>query len=120
MIRVVVSILVSCLLAGAALAAEPKESALAEQKQAKDTRAAVVSVADELGKMDASAKPDAKGLIDDAMSWLSKGDESVASADELMAAEDYEEASSTYNMAYQYYVKAATAGLNAKTMLESR
>ena len=37
-----------------------------------------------------------------------------------MAAEDYEKASSAYNMAYQYYVKAATAGLNAKTMLESR
>lgn len=120
MIRAVVSILVSVLLAGAAFAAEPKESALSWQKQAKDTRAAVVSVADELGKMDASAKPDAKGLIDDAMSWLGKGDEEVAAGDELMAAENYEKASSTYNMAWQYYVKAATAGLTAKTMLESR
>jgi hypothetical protein len=120
MIRIVLSILVSFLLAGTAFAAEPKESALSWQKQATDTRAAVVSVADELGKMDASTKPDAKGLIDDAMNWLAKGDESVASADELMAAEDYEKASSTYNMAWQYYVKAATAGLAAKTMLESR
>jgi len=120
MIRVVVSILVSFFLAGAALAAEPKESALSWQKQAKDTRAAVVSVADELGGMDPSAKPDAKGLIDDAMNWLAKGDETVATADAQMAAEDYAGASSTYNMAWQYYVKAATAGLAAKTMLESR
>jgi hypothetical protein len=120
MIRLVVSIFVSCLLAGAAFAAEPKESALSWQKQARDTRAAVVSVADELGKMDASTKPDAKGLVDDALSWLAKGDESVASADEKMAEENYEDASTTYNMAWQYYVKAATAGLAAKTMLESR
>jgi len=120
MLRAVVSILVSLVLAGAAFAVEPKESALSWQKQAKDTRAAVVSVADELGKMDASRKPDAKGLVDDALGWLAKGDESVAEGDKLMEAEDFTKASTTYNMAWQYYVKAATAGLNAKTMLESR
>lgn len=120
MIRAIVSILLTAVLAGAALAAEPKESALSWQKQARETRAAVVGVADELGKMDASTKPDAKGLIDDALRWLAKGDETVASGDEQMAAEDWSSASSTYNMAWQYYVKAATAGLAAKTMLESR
>ena len=34
-----------------------------------------------------------------------------------MESEEFAEASSTYNMAWQYYVKAATAGLAAKTML---
>ena len=113
-------VLMALALAGVAGAKDAQESALSWQKQAQDTRAAVVSVADELGQMDASQKPDAKGLIDDAMQWLAKGDESVAEGDTLMEAEDFPKASSTYNMAWQYYVKAATAGLAAKTMLESR
>ena len=99
---------------------DAQKSALSWQKQARDTRVAVVSVADELGKMDASGKPDAAGLINDAMAWLEKGDAEVAQADTKMTAEDWKSASSGYNMAWQYYAKAATAGLAAKTMLESR
>jgi hypothetical protein len=34
-----------------------------------------------------------------------------------MTGEDFEKATNEYNMAWQYYVKAATAGLNAKSIL---
>jgi hypothetical protein len=34
-----------------------------------------------------------------------------------MAKEEWEKANFGYNMAWQYYVKAATAGLNAKSIL---
>jgi hypothetical protein len=106
--------------AAAALAADPKESALSWQKQANDTRAAVVSVAEELEKTGDKGSADAAGLIADAVQWLGKGDETLAKGDAEMASEDYESASKTYNMAWQYYVKAATAGLAAQTMLAGR
>ena len=107
-------------LAASAVAADAKESALSWQKQANDTRAAVVGVAEELATMNDEGKPDAKGLVDDAMQWLAKGDDTLGQADQKMASEDFASASTTYNMAWQYYVKAATAGLAAKTMLGGR
>jgi predicted ATPase len=94
-----------------------KESALSWQKQAKDTRVVVVGVADELGKTGDKGNADVKGLIEDAVTWLGEGDKNMAAADEAMTKEDYEKASNEYNMAWQYYVKAATAGLNAKSIL---
>ena len=101
-------------------AADPsawKDSALSWQKQAKDTRAVVAGVADELGKTGDKGNADVKGLITDAVTWLGEGDKSMAAADEAMTKEDYEKASNDYNMSWQYYVKAATAGLNAKSIL---
>ena len=94
-----------------------KDSAVSWQKQAKDTRVVVVGVADELGKTGDKGNADVKGLITDAVAWLGEGDKSMAAADEAMTKEDYEKASNNYNMAWQYYVKAATAGLNAKSIL---
>jgi hypothetical protein len=94
-----------------------KESALSWQKQARDTRVVVVGVADELGKTGDKGNADVKGLIEDAVSWLGEGDKNMAAADEAMTKEDYEKATNGYNMAWQYYVKAATAGLNAKSIL---
>ena len=63
------------------------------------------------------ATPDVKGLIEDAVAWLGEGDKNMAAADEAMTKEDYEKATNEYNMSWQYYVKAATAGLNAKSIL---
>lgn len=106
--------------AGSSLAGDPaawKDSALSWQKQAKDTRVVVVGVADELGKTGDKGNADVKGLITDAVAWLGEGDKNMATADAAMTKEDYEKASNEYNMAWQYYVKAATAGLNAKSIL---
>ncbi len=106
--------------AASSQAADPsawKDSALSWQKQAKDTRVVVVGVADELGKTGDKGNADVKGLITDAVTWLGEGDKSMAAADEAMTKEDYEKASNDYNMSWQYYVKAATAGLNAKSIL---
>lgn len=108
------------LASGYSLAGDPsawKESAISWQKQAKDTRVVVVGVADELGKTGDKGNADAKGLIEDAVAWLGEGDKNMAAADEAMTKEEYEKASNEYNMAWQYYVKAATAGLNAKSIL---
>jgi hypothetical protein len=106
--------------AGASNAADqsaPKDSALSWQKQAKDTRVVVVGVADELGKTGDKGNADVKGLIQDAVTWLGEGDKNLAAGDEAMSKEDYQKATNEYNMAWQYYVKAATAGLNAKSIL---
>ncbi len=106
--------------AGFSRAADPsawKDSAVSWQKQAKDTRVVVVGVADELGKTGDKGNADVKGLIQDAVAWLGEGDKNMAAADEAMTKEEYEKASNGYNMAWQYYVKAATAGLNAKSIL---
>ena len=106
--------------AGSSRAADPsawKDSALSWQKQARDTRVVVVGVADELGKTGDKGNADVKGLIDDAVAWLGAGDKNMATADEAMTGEDFEKATNEYNMAWQYYVKAATAGLNAKSIL---
>ena len=106
--------------AGSSLAGDPsawKDSALSWQKQARDTRVVVAGVADELGKTGDKGNADVKGLIQDAVTWLGEGDKNMAAADEAMTGENYEKASNEYNMAWQYYVKAATAGLNAKSIL---
>ena len=94
-----------------------KDSALSWQKQANDTRGAVVSVYEELGKIGDKGNPTAKGLIDDAVKWLGEGDVNLKNGDSEMEKQDFEKASFSYNMAWQYYVKAATAGLNAKRIL---
>jgi len=106
--------------AGISLSADQsafKDSALSWQKQAKDTRVVVVGVADELGKTGDKGNADVKGLIQDAVAWLGEGDKNLAAGDEAMTKENYEKATNEYNMAWQYYVKAATAGLNAKSIL---
>jgi hypothetical protein len=97
--------------------AENKETAQSWQQQATSTRAQVVSVAEELNKIGDKGNPDAKGLIEDATTQLQKGDNELAKGDESMKKEEWENASYSYNMAWQYYVKAATAGLNAKRIL---
>lgn len=103
-----------------AISAENEETAKSWQKQAQSTRAAVVSVADELGKIGDKGNLDAKDLITDALKWLGKGDSELAKGDDAMAKEEWEKANFGYNMAWQYYVKAATAGLNAKRILTGK
>ena len=98
-------------------AAENQESAASWQNQATSTRAAVMNVYDELKKIDVSDQPDAKGLIDDAVAQLTEGDKYMKQGDEAMEKQEWEKANAGYNMAWQYYVKAATAGLNAKRIL---
>jgi len=97
-----------------------KDSALSWQKQANGTRGAVVSVYEELSKIGDQGNPTAKGLIDDAVKWLGEGDTKLAKGDSEMEKQDFEKASFSYNMAWQYYVKAATAGLNAKRILTGK
>ncbi len=97
-----------------------KDSALSWQKQANNTRGAVASVYEELGKIGDQGNPTAKDLIDDAVKWLGEGDTKLAKGDSEMETQDYEKASFSYNMAWQYYVKAATAGLNAKRILTGK
>lgn len=102
---------------GSVLGAENEETARSWQKQATDTRAAVMKVYGELEKIDVSEQPDAKDLIDDAVAQLNEGDKYMKEGDEAMGKEEWEKANYGYNMAWQYYVKAATAGLNAKRIL---
>lgn len=102
---------------GLAIGAENEETAKSWQEQATSTRAAVMSVYGELEKMDASEKPAAKDLITDAVAQLGEGDKYMAQGDEAMEKQEWEKANFGYNMAWQYYVKAATAGLNAKRIL---
>jgi hypothetical protein len=78
------------------------------------TAAAVAQEIEEIGIGDNAA---ASGQFEDAKRWLQKGDETPAQADAKMEAETYQTASYDYNMAWQYYVRAATAGLLAKGML---
>lgn len=98
-------------------AEDPKQSALSWQKKASETRSTVMGVAGELEQIGDKGNPIAKGLIDDAKRWIGEGDKSTAKADEKMKSEEYQTASSDYNMAWQHYVRAATAGLNAKRVL---
>ena len=97
-----------------------KDSAVSWQKQANDTRGAVVSVAEELGTIGDQGNPTAKGLIDDAVKWLGEGDKNLSNGDSEMEKQEFEKASYSYNMAWQYYVKAATAGLNARRILTGK
>lgn len=106
--------------AGISFAQGPEESALSWQKNAKDTRKQVVSVAEELEQIGDKGNQDAKGLIEDAHHWLAEGDKKLEEGDQLFEKEDFEKASYSYNMAWQYYVKAATAGLNAKRILTGK
>lgn len=97
-----------------------KDSALSWQKQATDTRGAVVGVAEELTEIGDQGNPAAKDLIGDAVKWLGEGDKSLKKGDVDMENQDFENASFNYNMAWQYYVKAATAGLNARRILTGK
>lgn len=98
-------------------ASDYKESALSWQKQAADTRKTVVRVMDELNKIGDKGNPDAKDLIADAKNWLHEADKSLSQADKEMKENKFEKASYGYNMAWQYYVKSATAALNARRIL---
>jgi hypothetical protein len=106
-----------CTMSTVVRAAENKDSAKSWQQQATSTRAQVISVTEELNKIGDKGNPDAKGLMEDATNWLKEGDKELAKGDESMKKEEWETASFSYNMAWQYYVKAATAGLNAKRIL---
>jgi len=97
--------------------AENEETAKSWQQQATSIRATVVSVAEELEKIGDKGNPDARGLIEDTKIQLEKGDKELAKGDKAMKEEEWENANYGYNMAWQYYVKAATAGLNAKRIL---
>jgi hypothetical protein len=113
-----VAVCIACFALGLAAAeADPKEQALSWQKQARDTRAQVVAVAQEIEEIGVGDNAAASGQFEDAKRWLQKGDETLAQADAKMEAETYQTASYDYNMAWQYYVRAATAGLLAKGML---
>lgn len=103
-----------------ASAADPESQARSWQKQANDTRTAVVGVAEELEQIADPENADAAGLVADAKSFLAQGDERRAQGEAAMAAGDFETASEEFNMSWQYYVKAATAGLNAKRLLTGR
>lgn len=106
--------------AGFGYAQSPEESALSWKKNAKDTRAQVVAVAEELGSIDDKGNKDAKELIDEAHDWLAEGDKKMEEGDKLFEEESFEKASYSYNMAWQYYVKAATSGLNARRILTGK
>ena len=80
----------------------------------------MVSVAEELESIGNKGNEDAKGLIEDAHQWLAEGDKKMEEGDKLYEEENYEKSSYSYNMAWQYYVKAATAGLNAKRILTGK
>ena len=121
--RVISFISALCLLfvfSAFAVGQEYKDSALSWQKQATDTRGAVVGVAEELTKIGDQGNPAAKDLINDAVKWLGEGDKSLAKGDKDMEKQEFEKASFNYNMAWQYYVKAATAGLNARRILTGK
>ena len=75
---------------------------------------AVYGQLEEMGDKD---NPVAKDLIADAVKQLGEGDKYMKKGDEAMEAKEWENANYGYNMAWQYYVKAATAGLNAKSIL---
>ena len=102
---------------GNALGAQNEETAKSWQEQATSTRAQVMSVYGELEKTDYENNAVAKDLITDAVTQLGEGDKYLKQGDEAMGKEEWEKANFGYNMAWQYYVKAATAGLNAKSVL---
>ena len=105
---------------GIAIGAQNEETAKSWQEQATSTRAQVMAVYGELEDMGDKDNAVAKDLIDDAVKQLGKGDEFLKQADEAMTAKEWEKANYDYNMAWQYYVKAATAGLNAKSILSGQ
>ena len=102
---------------GIAIGAQNEETAKSWQEQATSTREAVMNVYGELEKTGDKGNPVVKELITDAVAQLGEGDKYRKQGDEAMAAQEWEKANFGYNMAWQYYVKAATAGLNAKSIL---
>lgn len=94
-----------------------KDSALSWQKQSTDIRAKVMEVYEELTKIGDQGNADVKDLIADAVTQLGEGDKQLKAGDDNLAQSEFEKASYDYNMAWQYYVKAATAGLNARRIL---
>ena len=94
-----------------------KDSALSWQKQSTETRAKVMAVYEELTEIGDQGNADVKDLIADAVTQLGEGDKQLKAGDDNLAKSEFEKASYDYNMAWQYYVKAATAGLNAKRIL---
>lgn len=103
-----------------AIGAQNEETAKSWQEQATSTRAAVMKVYGELGKMGDKDNPVVEELIADAVAQLGEGDKHLKQGDEAMAKEEWEKANFGYNMAWQYYVKAATAGLNARSILSGQ
>lgn len=94
-----------------------KDGALSWQKQSTDIRAKVMAVYEELTEIGDQGNADAKDLIADAVTQLGEGDKQLKAGDDNLAKSEFEKASYDYNMAWQYYVKAATAGLNARRIL---
>ncbi len=97
-----------------------KDGALSWQKQSTDIRAKVMAVYEELTEIGDQGNADAKDLIADAVTQLGEGDKQLKAGDDNLAKSEFEKASYDYNMAWQYYVKAATAGLNARRILTGR
>jgi hypothetical protein len=97
-----------------------KDSALSWQKQSNETRAKVMAVYEELTEIGDQGNADVKDLIADAVTQLGEGDKQLKAGDDNLAKSEFEKASYDYNMAWQYYVKAATAGLNARRILTGR
>jgi len=79
-----------------------------------------MSVYEELQKMGDKDNATVKDLIADAVKQLGEGDKFLEEGDKAMEAQQWEKANYGYNMAWQYYVKAATAGLNAKSILSGQ
>ncbi len=104
----------------AAFGAQNEETAKSWQEQATSTRAQVMSVYEELQEIGDQDNPTAKELIDDAVIQLGEGDKFLKQGDTAMEAQEWEKANYGYNMAWQYYVKAATAGLNARRILTGK
>lgn len=105
---------------GAAFGAQNEETAKSWQEQATSTRAQVMTVYEELQEIGDQDNPTAKELIDDAVKQLGEGDKFLKEGDTAMEAQEWEKANYGYNMAWQYYVKAATAGLNARRILTGK
>lgn len=114
------SVLLIVLSVSIAYGAQNEETAKSWQQQATSTRAQVMAVYGELEEMGDKDNPVAKELITDAVTQLGEGDKFLKQGDEAMEAQEWEKANFGYNMAWQYYVKAATAGLNAKSILASQ
>lgn len=114
------SLVVVFALVSVSFGAENEESAKSWQEQATSTRAQVMSVYEELQKMGDKDNATVKDLIADAVKQLGEGDKFLEEGDKAMEAQQWEKANYGYNMAWQYYVKAATAGLNAKSILSGQ
>lgn len=106
--------------AGVSYGADNEETAQSWQEQATSTRESVMKVYGELEEIGDQDNPTAKDLIADAVRQLGEGDKYMAQGNEAMDAKDWEKANFGYNMAWQYYVKAATAGLNARRVLTGK